>query len=82
MNNNKSRNLQCTNEWKKVRNFILLSGMVLILVGNSGIGAHDLSVLGYLIRLRHLIRSRAVKNLILFFFKRDMIFFKCAQYIF
>ena len=45
--------------------------MVLILVGNSEIGAHVLwSKLCYLICLRHLIRSRAIANRI-FFLRKD-----------
>ena len=39
--------------------------MVLILQGNSEIGAHVRSEIGYLIYLRHLNRSRAVTNLMI-----------------
>ena len=41
-----------------------IEGMVLILDGNSEIGAHVRSELYYLICLGHLIRSRAVTNLL------------------
>ena len=40
--------------------------IVLILYGNSEIGAHVRNNLCYLIRLRHLIRSRAVTHLVFF----------------
>ena len=53
--------------------------MVLILDGNSEIGAQVRSNLCYLIWLRHLIRSRAVKNRI--FFIRKYVF-SCVHNMF
>ena len=41
---------------------IMYQGMVIILVGNSELGAPVMSKLFYLICLRHLIRYRAVNN--------------------
>ena len=50
---------------------ICMQYIVLILDGNSEPrGAHARSDLGYLIRLRHLIRSRIVTNQIFFFLKK------------
>ena len=46
--------------------------MVLILGGNSEIGAHSRRSLCYLICLRHLIRSRVTNRI--FFFRKDFIF--------
>ena len=51
--------------------------MVLILDGDSEIGSHVISNIWYLICSRHLIRSRAVANRILFLLK-DL--FPCAIY--
>ena len=54
---------------------------MLILEGNSEIGAHDVwSDLDYLICLRRLFRSRADINLILFS-KKDIISFISAQHV-
>ena len=46
-----------------------VESMALILDGNSGIGAHVKNNLCYLICLRHMIRSGAVKNQIFSFEK-------------
>ena len=51
--------------------------MVLILYDNLEIGAHVSKNLYYLICLRHLIRSRAVTNLI--FLKTYIFLFACAK---
>ena len=52
--------------------------MVLILDGNSEIGAHVGSNICYLICLRHLIRSRVVSNSI-YFLEKDLISLMLAQ---
>ena len=54
--------------------------IVLILVGNSEIGAHVRSHLCYLISLKHLIRSEKVTNLILFF--GNNYFYPCVRNMF
>ena len=56
----------------------LIKTMVLILVGKSEIGAQVFSNLGYLICLRHWIRSRADTNL---FFKEIPIILDNAQHV-
>ena len=62
---------------RKTRN--KLCTMVLIWDGNSEIGAHTWRNLGYFIRLRHLFRSRAVTNRILFL-QKSLFSFICAQH--
>ena len=52
--------------------------MVLIFDGNSEIGAHEQYMLFDLFKC--LIISRAVKNQF-FFLRKDLVFFKLAQYI-
>ena len=51
--------------------------MVVILGGNSGIGAHVRSYLCYLICSNHLVKSRAVTNLF-FFLRKDLFSFMRA----
>ena len=51
--------------------------MVLILDGNSNIGAHDRSIICYLICLRHLNRPRAV-TIWIFSPERPIILHECA----
>ena len=55
---------------------LLVLPMVPILIGNSEIGAHVRSDLGYQICLRHLFGSRVVTNRI--FFLRNALFFFVA----
>ena len=52
--------------------------MVHILEGDSEIGAHVRSKLGFRICLRHLIRSRLVTNRIFFSAKRPIFLHACA----
>ena len=54
--------------------------MVLILEGNSEIGAHACSYMVHLICLRHLFRSRVVKNPIIFFFRKYLILLQVSDF--
>jgi len=58
---------------------VYIPPMVLILDDNSE-GAHVRSYFYYLICLRHLIRSRAVTKIVLFFSRKDLVFFMIAQH--
>ena len=60
--------------------FAIVFPMVLILNGNSEMGAHVVSNLRYLIWLKHLIRSRVATNRILFLRKGLFIIYACVRF--